>query len=42
MEGYDVWTIAKGAEVKPIVTVGATSTTIQDWYKHENKAKVLL
>jgi hypothetical protein len=42
MEGYGVWTIAKGTEVKPDVAVGATTTQIQDWEKHENKAKVLL
>jgi hypothetical protein len=41
MEGYGVWTIAKGTEVKPIATVGATAQ-IQDWEKRENKAKILL
>jgi hypothetical protein len=42
MEGYGVWTIAKGTEAKPDAAVGATTTQIQDWEKHENKAKVLL
>jgi GH24 family phage-related lysozyme (muramidase) len=31
MEGYGVWTIVKGDEAKPNVTVGATRTQIQDW-----------
>jgi hypothetical protein len=42
MEGYGVWNIAKGTEVKPDAAAGATTTQIQDWEKHENKAKVLL
>jgi hypothetical protein len=42
MEGYGVWTIAKGDEAKPDVVVGVTTMQIQDWDKHENKAKVLL
>jgi hypothetical protein len=32
----------KGIEVKPDAGAGATTTQIQDWEKHENKAKVLL
>jgi hypothetical protein len=42
MEGYGVWTIVKGTEEKPDAVVSATTTQIQDWDKHENKAKVLL
>ena len=42
MEGYGVWNIAKGTELKPDAVAGATTTQIQDWEKHENKAKVLL
>eukprot|EP01018_Ginkgo_biloba_P028097 Gb_35584 [translate_table: standard] len=42
MEGYCVWTIAKGDEAKPDAAVGATTAQIQDWDKRENKAKVLL
>jgi hypothetical protein len=42
MEGYGVWNIAKGTELKPDAAAGATTTQIQDWEKHENKAKVLL
>jgi hypothetical protein len=42
MEGYGVWTITKGDEAKPDATAGATTTSIQDWDKRENKAKVLL
>jgi hypothetical protein len=42
MEGYGVWTIAKGDEVKPDTSAGVTTSQIQDWEKHENKAKVLL
>ena len=42
MEGYGVWNIAKGTELKPDVAAGATATQIQDWEKRENKAKVLL
>ena len=42
MEGYGVWTIAKGTKAKPDVVAGVTATQIQDWDKHENKAKVLL
>jgi hypothetical protein len=42
MEGYGVWNIAKGTEVKPDAAAGATATQIQDWEKRENKAKVLL
>jgi hypothetical protein len=42
MEGYGVWNIAKGTELKPDVAAGATTAQIQDWEKHENKAKVLL
>jgi hypothetical protein len=42
MEGYGVWNIAKGTEVKPDAAAGATTTQIQDWEKRENKAKVLL
>jgi hypothetical protein len=42
MEGYGVWTISKGDEVKHDAVVGATVTQIQDWDKRENKAKVLL
>jgi hypothetical protein len=42
MEGYGVWNIAKGTELKPDATAGATTTHIQDWEKRKNKAKVLL
>jgi hypothetical protein len=42
MEGYGVWNIAKGTELKPNAAVGATIAQIQDWEKRENKAKVLL
>jgi hypothetical protein len=42
MEGYGVWNIAKGTELKPNAVVGATTTQIQDWEEHENKTKVLL
>ena len=42
MEGYGIWTIAKVDEAKPDAVVGATTTQIQDWDKHENKAKVLM
>ena len=42
MEGYGVWTIAKGTKAKPIAIAGATTKQIQDWEKYENKAKVLL
>jgi hypothetical protein len=42
MEGYGVWNIAKGTEVKPDAAAGATTAQIQDWEKRENKAKVLL
>jgi len=28
MEGYGVWTIAKGDEVKPDVAIGVTTTQI--------------
>ena len=42
MEGYGIWTIAKGDEVKPNAAVGATTTQIQDWDKGENTAKVLM
>jgi hypothetical protein len=42
MEGYGVWTIAKGTEVKPDAATGATATKIQDCEKCEKKAKVLL
>jgi hypothetical protein len=56
MEGYGVWNIANGTELKPVVAGGATAAVggaiavvggvtaaqIQDWEKHENKAKVLL
>jgi hypothetical protein len=42
MEGYGVWNIAKGTEVKPDAAAGETTTQIQYWEKHENKAKVLL
>jgi hypothetical protein len=42
MEGYGVWTIAKGDEVKPDATIGETTPQIQDWEKYQNKAKVLL
>jgi hypothetical protein len=42
MEGYGVWTIAKGTEAKPDATTGVTTTHIQDWEKRKNKAKVLL
>jgi hypothetical protein len=42
MEGYGVWTIAKGTEVKSDAVVGATTAQIQDWDKRENKAKALL
>jgi hypothetical protein len=42
MEGYGVWTIAKGIEAKPDVAGGVVATQIQYWEKHENKAKVLL
>jgi hypothetical protein len=41
MEGYGVWNIAKGTELKLDAVVGATEAQIQDWDKHENKAKVL-
>jgi hypothetical protein len=42
MEGYGVWNIAKGTELKPNAAAGATVAQIQDWEKRENKAKVLL
>jgi hypothetical protein len=42
MEGYGVWNIAKGTELKPDAVAGATTAQIQDWEKRENKAKVLL
>jgi hypothetical protein len=42
MEGYGVWNIANGTELKPNVAAGVTSTQIQDWEKCKNKAKVLL
>jgi len=42
MEGYGVWTIKKGDEARPNASAGVTLTTIQDWDKQENKAKVLL
>jgi hypothetical protein len=42
MEGYGVWNIAKGTELKPDAVAGVTTTQIQDWEKRENKAKVLL
>jgi len=42
MEGYGVWTIAKGDEVRPDVTAGATAAAILDWDKQENKARLLL
>jgi hypothetical protein len=42
MEGYGVWNIAKGTELKPDAAVGATAAHIQDWENRENKAKVLL
>jgi hypothetical protein len=42
MEGYGVWTIAKGTGVKSDAAVSATVAQIQDWDKCENKAKALL
>jgi hypothetical protein len=49
MEGYGVWNIANGTELKPVAAAGATAVVggataaqIQDWEKRENKAKVLL
>ena len=42
MEGYGIWTIAKGDEVKPNAAAGATTAQIQDWDKRKNKAKVLM
>jgi hypothetical protein len=42
MEGYGVWNIAKGTELKLEASVGATTTQIQDWEKPENRAKVSL
>jgi hypothetical protein len=42
MEGYGVWNIAKGTELKPDAAVGAREAQIQDWEKHENKEKVLV
>ena len=42
MEGYGVWMIAKGYEERLDATTSVTVTTIQDWDKRENKAKVLL
>jgi hypothetical protein len=42
IEGYGVWNIAKGIELKTNAVAGATATQIQDWEKRENKAKVLL
>ena len=42
MEGYGIWMIVKGDEVKPNVAVGATAAQNQDWDKRENKAKVLM
>ena len=49
MEGYGVWNIANGTELKPVAAAGATTAVggataaqIQDWEKRENKAKVLL
>jgi hypothetical protein len=41
MEGYGVWNIAKVFGLKLDATVGATTTQIQDWEKHEKKEKVL-
>ena len=35
MEGYGVWNIAKGTELKPDVTTGATATQIQEWKKRK-------
>jgi hypothetical protein len=42
MEGYGVWNIAKGTELKPDVASSAIAAQIQEWEKRENKAKVLL
>jgi hypothetical protein len=42
MEGYGVWNITKGTELKPDAAAGATIAQIQDWEKRKNKAKVLL
>ena len=42
MEGYGVWNIANGTELKPVAAAGATTTQIQDREKRENKVKVLL
>lgn len=38
MEGYNVWTIVNGSEVKPT----APQVAVQDWEKRECKAKILL
>jgi hypothetical protein len=32
MEGYGVWKIAKGTELKPNAAAGATAAQIQDCY----------
>jgi hypothetical protein len=42
MEGYDIWTITKGDKARIDAAASATVTTILDWDKRENKAKVLL
>jgi hypothetical protein len=42
MEGYGVWNIAKGTELKPNASVSVTAAQIQDWKKRENKENVLL
>ena len=33
MQGYGIWTIAKGDEAKPNAAAGATTTQIYDWDK---------
>jgi hypothetical protein len=42
MEGYGVWNIVKGTELKPDAAASVAVVHIQDWEKCKNKAKVLL
>lgn len=42
LEGQNAWAIATGDELKPTLAIGGKTTTIQDWEKRENNAKVLL
>ena len=41
MEGYNIWAIVSGDEVK-LEPPQATAAAIQDWQRRENKVKVLL